>query len=100
MVVITIKETNDEHVKKIRENFRCCAPLGTDVYTGKNVKEVRIYFNNGIGGHVLTDVVDIDLSDPEVMFVLTNDGTQSQGSTHIFEYAILDELTKPIMKEA
>ena len=101
MVVITIEETNDEHVKKIRENFECCTPLppgDLEVYTGKNVKEVRVYFNNGIGGHVLTDVIDIDLTDPERMFVLTNDGTQEEGSIHIFEYKILDEMTKPIMK--
>lgn len=87
-------ETNDTHVCDIRKEFEKCQKIDKNdtsrVYTGENINKVLIFFNTGIGGICLDNIVDIDCNDISTVFIM-----QKGGYTHMFLY---DNIDKVIIK--
>ena len=95
MVTITIEtETNDKHVNQIRKEFEKCQKMDDDdscrVYVGSNIDKLLVFFNTGIGGICLENIVDIDCTDVSIFFIM-----QQGGYTHTLLY---EEVERIIIK--
>lgn len=93
MVTIVMQtETDDPHVKKIRETFDKCQKIDKDCencrqYLGSNIDKLLIFFNTGIGGIPLENIVDIDCTDAFIVSIM-----QKGGYTHNFLYEDIDQV--------